>query len=338
MAKTARSPTVYDVARLAGVSQATVSYVLNGRRTGKSRISEETRQRVLTAMDELGYFPNDTARMLRRRRTDRICLVLSRLGSPYLDLLAHDVQRVAGAHGYSIVIAVGGTPDQCRRVSDQLRRRLADGAIFDVPAIDGATLAPLVEANIPIVAVGDHLTPAGFDVVYRAEVETCHEAIAYLIARGHRRIAFFGHTDNVAHHERRYDVYLRALADSGIPCDERLVRSGAQDRPDAYHSAAALLALPDRPTAIFSASDIGAISAIWAARDAGLRVPEDVAIIGVGNVPEGQVLRPPLTTVGPASMDFSDIAQLLFSRLAGEAPAAGRLYHRPWSLIRRGSA
>jgi DNA-binding LacI/PurR family transcriptional regulator len=332
------APTIYDVARLAGVSQATVSYVISGRRNGKSRISAETRQRVEAAMDELGFFPNETARSLRRQRTNRICLIISRLGSPFADAMAADVERVAAEHGYSLVIAVGGSRDREQRVLDQLHRRLADGVIIESPGVDAAAANRLSRSNVAVVVINNQIEPGAFDVVRSNEREACDQAMDYLLAHGHRRIGFLRHTSQVEEPDPRFEGYRAALAAHGLPCDEQLVRLGAESRRASYAAAVDLLRLPERPTAIFSSSDIGAISAIWAANELGWRVPEDVAVIGAGNTPESAITHPPLTTIGPAVMDFSDIADLLISRLEGRAPPEGRLLLRPWSLIPRSSA
>ncbi|CAA9220941.1 MAG: Transcriptional regulator, LacI family [uncultured Chloroflexia bacterium] len=124
----------------------------------------------------------------------------------------------------------------------------------------------------------------------------------------------------------------------GIAVDARLVQGIGTSREQAYHATETLMTLDEPPSAIFAASDLAAISAIWAARDAGRRVPEDIAIIGVGNVPEGLIMRPPLTTVGPSDLDFRFIGELLFSRLHGEAPREGRVVDHGSTLILRGSA
>lgn len=333
MASSPTAPTVRDVALRSGVSPATVSYVLNGRRSGASRISEGTRSRVLAATAELGYAPNHAARSLRRRCTERICLVVSRLGSPYGELMAEDIQRIAFGHGYSTVVAVAGSPERERQIVDQLRRRLADGVV-DTAGLDQRSLAVLAAANVAVVALGNHLSPDGFDVVRTTEGAACYDAVAHLLDLGHRRVAFVGHGGE----EERLASYRRAHGDRDLAPDARLVRAGAADRAEAYQSAVDLLALAEPPSAVFAASDIAAISAIWAARDAGRRVPDDLAVVGVGNVPEGQIMRPPLSSVGPDSMDFGDIAALLTSRLAGDAPAEGRVMVRPWSFFPRGTA
>jgi DNA-binding LacI/PurR family transcriptional regulator len=238
-----------------------------------------------------------------------------------------------------MIIAVGGSPERERHALDQLRMRLADGAIIDSATIMADDLTPLMQANVALVVISNHLTAGpGFDVVRTTEAEASFEAALYLLDRGHRRIAFLGHSDARWPHYERFSSYLRALESRGIPIDDGLIRGGAGSREQSHAAAMELLRLPNRPAAILAASDIGAISVIWAARDLGLRVPEDVAVMGFGNIPEGEIVRPSLTTVGPVHLQFGDVAELLFSRLKGEAPPAGRVHHHPWALIRRGSA
>lgn len=113
--------------------------------------------------------------------------------------------------------------------------------------------------------------------------------------------------------------------------------AGATERTGAYRSVSALVGSLIRPTAIFAPSDIGAISAIWAARDGGLRIPDDLAVVGVGDVPEGRAPRPTLSSVGPVLPDFGDVAEHLFDRLAPAVPPPGRIVVRPWSFFPRGS-
>lgn len=338
MSQPSGAPTARDVARLAGVSSATVSYVLSGRRNGKDRISPETRERVLDAVAELGYVPNLPARSLRRQRTERVCLVLPRLNSPHYDVLAEDSQRAAEAHGYSLIVAASGSPERERQILNQLRRRLADGVIIEPRHVDGADIAPLVKAGLSVVVHSDYVTGTGFDIVRTERAQTSYQAVNYLLDQGHRRIAFIGNFASHPIYYGRFESYRQALQERGIAVDERLIKAGSGSREEAYHSARALLQLDQPPTAIFSSSDIGAISAIWAAHGAGLRVPADLAVIGVGNTPEGKITHPALTTIGPVATDFSDIAGLLFSRLAGKAPPEGRIHLRQWQLIRRESA
>lgn len=339
MSASASVPTSADVARMAGVSAATVSYVFSGRRGGGSRIAESTCRRVLEAAASLHYVPNQSARALRRQSTERVCLVLPRLGVPYHDLLASELQEVAQEHDYSVVITVSDTPGRRRSAVEQLRRRLADGVVFVGDTVpDEQDLAALVRANIAVTVVSDRVSAAGVDVVRTTTSEACRAAVRYLAAHGHRRIGFIGHFLPESPHNGRYEAYLAGLEDCGLPRDDRIVSAGAVSHAEAYRGAEALFELDERPTAIFAASDIAAVGSIWAARVAGLQVPDDVAVIGVGNIPEDTVIRPSLTSVGPVCERFGDITDLLFSRLQGAAPTEGRVRVQKWDLIRRESA
>jgi DNA-binding LacI/PurR family transcriptional regulator len=328
----ARRPTAHDVARRAGVSQAAVSYVLNGQRGGTARIGETTRQRILQAAAELGYVPNQAARSLRRQRTEQIAVVLNDIGLPYTDTLVQTVQQVADERGYALLIMAASTPAREVAVIEQLRRGLVDGAVFLNPRTAGATLAGLARIGLAVVAIGNDVAADGVDVVQNSSPIGCAEGLGYLVARGHRRIAYVG-PDN-----ERLAIYRATLPALGLPVDEQLIRVWPVSREHAYTDTSALLALPDRPTAIFSPAQVTAVTAIWAIRDAGLRVPEDVAVLGVGNLEEGQVIRPALTTVGPVRQDFHEAAELLFSRLRGEAPPEGRVRVMEYRLIVRESA
>lgn len=338
MSKIQLLPTTKDVARLAGVSPATVSYVINGRPDGSSPISEATRKRVLQAMGDLNYVPNLAGRNLRRHRTERVCLFLDDLGVPYDNRLAKDIQKEADNHQHSLIVAIGGTETRKTQVLKQLQSRLADGAIIKTEEIEAAEIEPLVKAHIATVVFSNRLAPKGFDVVRTNEVEAAYKAVKYLLEKGHRRIAFIKHNfTDLTHYTERLNSYKQALFDYGVRLDSQLIVNGADRREEAYLNTKKLLQLEQKPTAIFAASDVSAISAIWAIRDAGLSVPADIAVIGMGNIPESQHSSPALTTAGLVSLDFTEVANLLFSRI--ENPSLeGREHWLNWELLLRGSA
>ncbi len=337
MNRTRMIATTKDVARLAGVSPATVSYVINQGREGNHKISSATCNRVLEAMTQLNYVPNMAGRNLRRQLTERVCLTLSDIGRPYDNSLVEDIQKVADRHHYSLIIASSGTPERKTQVLKQLHSRLADGAIIRFEEIEEADLQFLIKAQIALVIFSNSLTPAGFDVVWTNDGEAVSRAIKYLIEKGHRRIGIITHVLKDSSLDTRLNSYRQTLRDNGLPLDESLVFTGADRPQDAYISVKKLLQLPHRPTAIFASSDRAAISAIWAIRDAGLRIPEDIAVIGAGNIPESQNTSPALTTIGPVSLDFTEVANLLFSRLQNPS-LSGRKHLISWELILRGSA
>ncbi len=338
MARQAKSVTAHDVAELAGVSQATVSYVVSGRRSGKLRVSEETRQRVLDAVSQLNYVPNDAARSLRRQRTERLCLVVQRMGVPFDDVLARDVQRIAGQHHYSLIITLGGTYQREQHVLEQLRRGLADGAIIIPGEIGPADLAPVVESGVALVVLDNWTEAQGFDIWHADDGAAAYQGVTYLIERGHTRIGFLGHSLQRGIHNQRFENYLQALIDHGITPIPRLWMAGAASRQSAYEASLDLLRQPERQSAIFATADIAALSTLTAAYDLGIRVPDELAVIGTGNIPEGEFVRPTLTTIGPRTRDFSPVAELLFSRLSASTSLPGRVLHAPWELIRRESA
>lgn len=328
-----------DVAALAGVSVATVSYVVNGR---DSRIGEETRERVMAAVRELGYVPNSSARGLRKRRTERVCLVIRSLGSPVQEQLVRDLHTAADADGYGVITLIVDTRAHAAHASGLLRQGLADGAIvYDSGRyFDDLGLRALARSRLAMVVVDNSVAADGFDVVRTPEREACGEAMDHLLARGCRRVAFIGHRHDFAPETRsaRLAAYRDALRRHGVEPDASLEVSGADDRASGYRVTAELLGRPDPPDALFVVSDRAAISAIWAVRDSGRKVPEDVAVLGVGNLEEGSVIKPALSTVGQRNLDFSNVTRLLFERLSAAEPPPPREVVLPWSFIPRASA
>ncbi len=335
----ASRPTVKDVAALAGVSAAAVSYVLSGRPGRVRPVGEETRKRVLAAAAALNYVPNQAAGSLRRGQTKLICLLRASLGDRWGDLLAADLQRAAEARGYALIIILADSVDVCRRALALLQGGLADAAVMGTRHVGVSDLRSLVARGLPLVVFSERLEPDGFDVVRYGEARACYDGVRHLIDQGHRRVAFLGRSfDTGPTPSDRFAAYVRALSDASVPLDRELIAFGADDRVAAYHSTKRLLGLADPPTAIFSATDRGAISAITALRDCGLRIPQEVAVMGVGNLPEGEITSPPLTTIGPERLDFSVVANRIFERLESGVLDSGRVLELAWKLILRGSA
>lgn len=328
-------PTIRTVAERAGVSTATVSYVLNGRRGGRSRVSEETSRRVLAAAEELGYVPDQSARGMRRGRTDLVCLALRRPHSPWAATLADTVAASVSQDRCSTLLLAGADWEGF------LLRRGADAALVDLAgerAVAPSRLRRITDRGVSLVVLNEELEPDGFDVVRADAAEACDEVMRLLLTR-HRRIAWLGGFPDEPPHRvgDEYGSYRRGLAAAGVPFEADLVRFTGASRERAYAETLSLLARPDRPGAVFAASDPAAISALWAARSLGIRVPEELAVVGVGNSAEGVAVEPPLTSVGPQDV-FTAVAELLLSRLRGQAPEEGRLHLVRWTVHRRGTA
>ena len=331
-------PTARQVAELANVSVATVSYVLSGR---DRPVAAETRQRVLDAARQLGYTPNQAARSLRRRRTQRVCLVLSTFGGvPADERLATDLHEMADARGYSVITLAVYSEARAAAAAEMLRGGIADGALINVVGDHLARdlLDGVAATGLPMVVLSNESGLEGCDVVRTPEAEASAEAVEHLLATGRRRIAFMGQRHELYRDKPagRLLGYLTALERHGVA--DRIVTGGADDRVAAYQTATELLRSPDRPDAIFAAADRAAISAIAAARDLGLAVPGDVAIVGVGNIDEGLITNPQLSTVGPLRHDYTDVVRLLFDRLQADEPPPAREIVRSWTFLRRGSS
>lgn len=333
-------PTQTDVAKLAGVSRATVSYVINNRQT-ENAIPDETTERVWSAINDLGYVPNQQAQHLRRQATHRICVILPRLGIPANDLMIQAQRKYLTKQGYSIIIAVGDSEQRILKLITQVKGGLADSVYLDlgygaIRNID-TILGQLEGINVPILVNAPIEPTTDYDVSWITDKEGTYEAIQYLINKGHQRIAFIGH--NIADIENygRYQGYVQALSDHGLTIQPEYIHVGLEQREQANQAVNILLNADIKPTAIFCTSDINALTAIAAIQHYGLSIPEEVAVIGFGNISESQFAYPRLTTVGPEAHTFDETATLMLHRLTDEEQLPPQKVIKQWNLIIRDS-
>jgi len=278
--------TLQDVAAQAGVSKATASRVLNG----NARVDPSTRARVLDAMAHLEYTPSDAARRLSLGRTLTITIVTSHLTRPQAAERLRGVDAVLGDSEFDQVIYNVETIDK----RDQYLRGLAraqrtDGLLVISLPLRDDDVERLSSAAIPVVVVDAH-TPAveGLPHVVGDDIHGGEIATAHLLGLGHRRIAYLGDEfDNpfgFTSSRHRYTGHARAMAAAGLEVRPEHVVLGAHSRYEARELAARLLARPDRPTAIFAASDTQALGVISAAHEAGLRVPDALSVVGYDDI------------------------------------------------------
>jgi len=337
-----KRPTQEDVARLAGVSRATVSYVINDRTGGNVRISEETRRRVLEAVEKLGYQPNVTARSLRTRRTQLLSVMVPDLTNAFYPLLIRGAQAVADEQDYQILVYDSNdSPARERAFVSAMLRRWVDGVILVTFHLQAEDVARLTRVGIPVVAVGGRLRTAEVDVVATRERLAVHEVMRHLIGLGHRRIAHMAGPQDTPPGKVRLQGYREALAEAGIPYDESLVRYGTFQRKGVADMVSSLFpqsGREDHPTALFAANDVMAIEVIRTLIRQGWRVPEDVAVCGFDNVPEAELVVPSLTTIGQDAQAMGQrAAELLLGRLNGQEQTKVHRVSVPYHLMIRES-
>ena len=293
-------PTQVDVARIAGVSRATVSYVLNGLTEGRVSISDGTKQRVLEAIEELGYEPDARAQALRSGNTKTIALIIPDLRNPHFCELATGIEEGARASGYHILLSSTTLNDEYAvEIFKDLSRRRFDGLILASSFIleseeAQATLEQVRKRGLPIVEISENYGVDSIGTDYR---DAAREVMSYLLSLGHRRIGLIYGVGGHELAEDRWQPYRAGLESAGIPIDENLIVECGPTIEDGYQAAKKLLELSARPTAIIAINDLLSIGAMRAAADAGLRVPDALSLVGYDDIPMANYLVPRLTTV-----------------------------------------
>jgi DNA-binding LacI/PurR family transcriptional regulator len=344
------SVTIHDVARQLKVSATTVWRALNDR----PRVSAATKQRVLRAVERLGYQPSLLAQNLSRGRTQTLGVVVPMIGNPVYAALVRAVEQAAFERDYNIILCdTDFQAERERRYLDLLRRRKVEGILL-IPFAqrndeEVVPIAELRAAGIAVVAMQQPLAGGNAPQVAPDNLQAARAMTQHLIGLGHRRIALI-HSGLERWHPsmcERFAGYRLALKQAGIPYDPSLVvKAGTfetvlADGSSAFDAAAvaALLRRPDRPTAIFAPVDVLAIRVLGVIRSLGLRIPEDVALAGFDDILMSAHLEPPLTTVRhPTAQVGRRAAELLFEILEnGQAATEETIERVPCELVIRRS-
>ena len=305
--------TLTELARKAGVSIATVSRALNNT---DHPMNEATRARILAIANEVGYRPNMVARSLKTDRTYTIGLIVDNIVSPFTPTIIRGIQDYLKLHNYfSVIINADWNPELETEAIHQLISRSIDGIIFVESHLRG-TNSILDLANKPYVFVHRLFSGTFGNWVLVDEPYGARLAVEHLAKLGHRRIAFINGPHGWDAAANRLLGYQETLAQMGLPYDPDLVVEGNWEVQGGYPAAKKLLSLAQRPTAIFAANDLMALGAIYAIQELGLRVPEDVAIVGYDNREITSISRPTITTVVLPCYEMGETsAQMLLRRL-----------------------
>lgn len=319
-----RHATRTDVAKLAGVSTAVVSYVVNN---GPRPVAEATRERVVNAMNELGYRPNALARALKLRRAHAVGVVVPDVSNTFFGALARELSDQAFTAGYALMLGDANNDLERERAQiESLVSHQIDGLII-------TSLEPNSEADVRgtrTVYLDRRVQPGQTSIVVD-DLGGAEQAVQHLIGHGRRRIAHIGGFATLPGADARLQGWMNACASAGLSTDGLLVRSDFT-RAGGLNAGRELLARPDRPDAVFVASDVQALGLLAAAREAHVRVPEDLAVISFDGTDDAVFSDPPLTAIEQPIAALASAA--LAAVLTPEQPVQTRI---PVTLVVRDS-
>jgi LacI family transcriptional regulator len=316
--------------------------VINHRSGGNVRISDDTRQRVWNAVDKLGYLPNVNARSLRTQKTCTIASIIPDITNPFYPAFQRGIQKVTQRQGYDLLTYdTDGSPANERRSLRLLEQGRVDGAIVVFFHLDHEDLRSVLERDMPIVALVGSAQEARdlpIDTLYIDNTNAAQTAVSYLIGRGHTRIGMIAGVEETPPRRNRIRGYRLALAEHHLPLDEILIQGGDFTEDGGYQAMQELLDLSPRPTAVFAANDLMAIGAMIAIHEAGLIIPNDIAIVGFDDIPAASWVNPALTTVSHFQQQLGErAAEMLVERLEDEALERPRSVEMPFELMIRDS-
>lgn len=325
--------TIKDVAKLAGVSIATVSRVFNQH----PLVSGPTRERVHSAATELNYWPNEVARSLITNRTQALGVLLPDLHGEFFSELIRGVDLTAREFGYHLLFSrTSARPDALMTALRTIRGRV-DGLIVMAPDVDAHDALKVCAGRTPTVLLDPEVSVGGCHSLSIANADGARQMTEHLLALGHRRIAMITGPDKNIDAQQRLAGHRAALAAAGAAHGPELEVRGDFTERSGYDAMQSLLASRMRPDAVFVANDHMAVGALCALQDAELRVPDDLALVGFDDIPIARYLTPPLTTVRVDTFDLGARAVHLLVRQSQVRP--GRKHHEvlPTQLVVRRS-
>lgn len=326
--------TIVEVAEKAGVSLGTVSRVMNN----DSHVAPETRERVSAVMREMGYVANRQARGLKGSRTHVIGVLAPDLGTGYIGEILHGIDSELGLNQFDLMLfTTHRTAVKEANYVANMVQGMVDGLLVVLPRNPADYTGTLTSRNFPFVLIDHQGTGNPCPAVGATNWQGGYNATEYLIKLGHQRIGFITGSMDLGAAIDRLEGYKSALRVHHIAVEPQLIYEGTFFQPDGYAGGSALLDLDHPPTAIFASNDVMAMGVMDAIRSRGLRVPEDVSIIGFDDIPQAAMVRPALTTVRQPLEEMGRLAtQMLIDQLKNPEKEFGRI-ELPTQLIVRDS-
>jgi LacI family transcriptional regulator len=331
-----RRPTIYDVARLAGVSTATVSRALNG----TAPIAPTTRTAIDQAVEQLGYRANTIARSLVTKSTQTIAFLLPDITNPFYASLVSGIQEHTLRNGHTMLLCTtDGDPEREEQYLELLRAKQVDGALVDGLVLPPERIARFVADGFPIVCLDRDVDSPSVPLVQVDNRLGARMATEHLLSLGHTRIAHVAGAEDLRISEQRAAGYREALAAAGVEADPRLTATGSFTEGGGYAATLALLESGAEPTAVFAANDLSAIGAINAIIESGWRVPVDVSVVGFDDLRLSAFTAPPLTTIHQPAVEIAHRAtEILVDLIRGRSVHRLQYLLEPRLVVRSSTA
>jgi len=329
--------TLRDIAKKAGVSTTTVSRALNN----KDDIDPSTKERIIRLAEQMGYAPNAIARGLRVKKTKTIGTIIADISDPFFAPIVKGIESVARQEGYNIILS---DTDENYEIEKEIIKTLiakrVDGILITPVQSKFEDIIELKKKKIPFVLVGRHFNYDLLETDYVAtnDIEGAFSAVDYLIKKGHRRILFINGPAHVSSAKERLAGYKRALFEAGIRIDESLIEEGGIKMEDGYRIAKQKLSSSVKFTAVFAYSDFVAIGVMKALKEAQIKVPRDVAVVGYDDIEFSPFLEVPLTTVKIPRYELGIEGFKLLKRRMEDKKGSPRRLILPTRLVIRKSA
>lgn len=326
--------TIYDVAREANVSMATVSRVVNG----NPNVKPVTRKKVLATIEELGYRPNAVARGLASKKTTTVGTIIPDISSIFFAELARGIEDIATMYKYNMILSNSDqNKDKELQLINTMLEKQVDGILFMGGDITNEHVNQFESASVPVVLAATFdetgVTPS-VNIDYEA---ASYEATNLLLDKNKKRPAFVSGRHGTLIHKQKYNGYSRALEEAGIPGDDTYTVEGDFTYDSGIEAAQQLLALEERPSAIFVASDEMALGVIHGIQDAGLKIPDDIEVCGFNNTRISTMVRPMLSTVVQPMYDIGAVAMRLLTKYMNNEDIDEKKVILPHRIIERDS-
>lgn len=327
--------TIYDVAREANVSMATVSRVVNG----NPNVKPATRKKVMEVIDRMGYRPNAVARGLASKKTTTVGVIIPDISSLFFAELARGIEDIATMYKYNILLS---NSDQNKnkelRLLNTMLGKQVDGIVFMGGVITDEHVEEFQRSSVPIVLAGS-VEPTGkmpsVNIDYR---QAAHDAVREFIERGHERIAFvIGPLHDVINRDMKLAGYKDALEEAGIPFREEYVAEGDYTYDSGIESWQKLNSLPEKPTAVLSGTDEMAIGVIHGAQDTGVSIPDELEVITSDNTRFCQMVRPQLSSIVQPLYDIGAVAMRLLTKYMNNEEVDNHTVVLPYRIEQRGT-